>query len=99
KDIVQGDNKIFVAAENAVFTYNLSDQNITTLSTINGLSGEFISAIHYSEEYDLLVIGYENGLINIVKKDQRNVLKVVDILEKPTISPDKKRINNFDEHQ
>lgn len=99
KDIAQGDNKIFVAAENAVFTYDLSNQKTKTLSTINGLSGEFITAIHYSEAYKLLIIGYENGLINIIKEDQRNVIKVVDILEKQTISPDRKRINNFDEHE
>ena len=37
KDISQGDNKIFVGAENAVFTYDLSTQQIKTLSTVNGL--------------------------------------------------------------
>lgn len=98
KDISQGDNKIFVAAENAVFTYDLSTQKITTLSTIDGLSGEFITAIHYSEEFRLLIIGYENGLMNIVKEGEANVLKVVDIREKQTIPPDRRRINNFDEH-
>lgn len=98
KDISQGDNKIFVAAENAVFTYDLSSHQIKTFSTIEGLSGEFITAIHYSSEYNLLIIGYENGLINIVQEDETNVLKIVDIKEKQTIPPDRKRINNFNEH-
>lgn len=98
KDISQGDNKVFVGAENAVFTYDLSTQEIKTLSTVNGLSGDFITTIHYSEEYGLLIIGYENGLIEIVKNGEENVLKVVDILEKQTIPPDRKRINDFNEY-
>ncbi len=98
KDISQGNNKVFVGAENAVFTYDLSTLGIKTLSTVNGLSGEFISTIHYSEEYKLLIIGYENGLIDIVKDGEENILKVVDIFEKQTIPPNKKRINNFDEY-
>ena len=98
KDIVYGDNKAFVVAENAVFTYDLSTGEINTLSTVDGLSGEFITAVHYSEEFKLLVIGYKNGLINIVKKDDQNILKVVDILEKQTIPPDRKGINHFKEY-
>ncbi len=98
KDISQGDNKIFVGAENAVFTYDLSTNATKTLSTVNGLSGDFISSIHYSEAFGLLVIGYENGLIEIVKNGEENVLKVVDILDKQTIPPDRKRINNFNEY-
>ena len=97
KDISQGDNKIYVGAENAVFTYDLSTQEIKTLSTVNGLSGNAITTLHYSEAFDLLVIGYANGLIEIVKEGEENVLKVVDILEKQTIPPDRKRINNFTE--
>lgn len=98
KDISHGDNKIFVGAENAVFTYDLSTQQIKTISSVNGLSGNFISTIYYSEDFDLLIIGYENGLIEIVKQGEENVLKVVDIIEKQTIPPNKKRINNFHEH-
>lgn len=98
KDISQGDNKIFVGAENAVYTYDLSTQQIQTISTVNGLSGNFITTIYYSDDFDLLIIGYKNGLIEIVKQGEENVLKVVDILEKQTIPPNKKRINNFHEY-
>src|SRR5690606_23695814 len=87
-----------VGAENAVFIYNLSTRQIKTLSTINGLSGEFITTVHYSEAFKLLIIGYENGMIEIVKDGDENILKVVDILEKQTIPPDRKRINNFNEY-
>lgn len=98
KDISRGDNKMFVAAENAIFIYDLYTKEIKTMSTINGLSGDYITSIHYSEEFKLLLIGYENGLINIVKDGEEKVVKVVDIVEKQTIPPDQKFINNFEEH-
>src|SRR5690606_13520141 len=98
KDISEGNNKVYVAAENAVYSYDLATLQIKTISTINGLSGDFITTMHYSESFGLLIIGYENGLIEIVKDGEENILKVVDILEKQTIPPDRKRINNFNEH-
>ena len=54
--------------------------------------------MYYSPNYNLLVIGYENGLIDIVIDGEENILKVVDILEKPTIPPNRKRINHFNEY-
>lgn len=98
KSISQGNDKIYGASENAIFTYDLSTKEIATISTINGLSGELISTIYYSESNNLLVIGYESGLIEIVIDDEENVLSVVDILDKTTIPPDRKRINHFNEN-
>ena len=98
KDISQGNDKIYAASENAIFTYDLSTNEIKTISTINGLSGELISTIHYSEAHNLLIIGYENGLIEIVIDGEENVLTVVDILDKQVIPPNQKRINNFYEY-
>ena len=98
KGISQGNDQIFVGTENAAFSYNLTSQELTTISTVNGLSGETISSIYYSEDFGLLIIGYENGLIEIRIDGDDNILKVVDILDKPTIPPDRKRINNFFEY-
>lgn len=98
KSISQGNDKIFVAAENTIFTYDLSTEEIKTISTINGLSGQQISTIYYSENFNLLVIGYENGLIEIAIDGEEDILTVVDILEKLTIPPNKKRINHFYEY-
>ena len=99
KDVSQGNNKLYAAAENAIFIYDTQTQETTTLSTVNGLSGETISQIHYSEDYELLIVGYENGLMEIVFDNDDNVLTIVDILEKPTIAPDDKYINHFHEYE
>ena len=68
KSISQGNDKIYGASENAIFTFDLSTKEIETISTINGLSGELISTIYYSESNNLLVIGYENGLIILLSQ-------------------------------
>lgn len=98
KSISQGNDKIYAAAENAIFTYDLSTQEIATISTINGLSGKTITTAHYSDVYGLYIIGYENGLIEIAIDGEDNILKVVDILDKPTIPPNNKKINHFNEY-
>ena len=95
KDVAQGNNKIYAAAENAVFSYDTQTKEIKEITTINGLSGEQISTIYYSEAYQLLMIGYENGLIEIAFDNGDNVLTVVDIIDKQTIPPTSKRINHF----
>ncbi|MBT3872465.1 MAG: T9SS type A sorting domain-containing protein [Flavobacteriaceae bacterium] len=98
KSISQGNDKIYAAAENAIFTYDLSNQEIATITTINGLSGKTITTAHYSDAYGLYIIGYENGLIEIAIDGEDNILKVVDILDKPTIPPNNKKINHFNEY-
>ena len=98
KSISQGNDKIYAAAENAIFTYDLSNQEIATITTINGLSGKTITTAHYSDAYGLYIIGYKNGLIEIAIDGEDNILKVVDILDKPTIPPNNKKINHFNEY-
>lgn len=95
KSISQGNDKIYAAAENSIFNYDLSTNEISTVSTINGLSGKPITTAYYSENYGLYIIGYESGLIEIIIDGEDNILKVVDILEKLTIPPDTKEINHF----
>lgn len=97
-DIVQGREKVFAASENAVFVYDIQSTVLETITTINGLSGESISTIHYSEVYNLLVIGYSSGLIEVYNETDKSVLTVVDILDKTTIPPDNKSINHFSEY-
>lgn len=100
KDISKkGDNEVVVASENAVFSINLSTSQINTTTTVNGLDGGFISSIHYSQEYGALFIGYENGLMEVLVEGEEEVLKVVDILEKPTIPPNRKEITHFTEYE
>ena len=60
KALASGGDKIYAASENAVFSYNLLTTETETLTTIDGLSGEFITTFHFSNDYDVLIIGYKN---------------------------------------
>ena len=93
--LTQSETKIYAAAENAIFTYDKQTFELTTISSVQGLSGDTISALIYIENSNLLVIGFENGLIQVLNENTKDVLNVVDILDKQTILPDKKRINDF----
>ncbi len=98
-DVANGDNKIYAAAQNAVFQYNTITEDLKTITTVNGLSGEQITTIYYSEEYQSLLVGYETGLIEIYSETDESVLSVVDIIEKENITPANKRINHFYENE
>ena len=97
KEVVYGDTKFYAASENAIFSYDPLSNQLSTITTINGLSGELISTIYYSTQYELLLIGYENGLIEVYKESDQELLKVIDIINKTTIPPSQKKINHFNE--
>ena len=69
KDFIKVDNMLYALTDNATFTYDFSTQETEKLSSVQGLSGETTSAIHYSIETNRLVIGYENGLIEVIDSD------------------------------
>ena len=69
KDFTISGDVVYALADNAVFTYDLQTQETQKLSSVNGLSGETTSAIFYNETYERLVIGYDNGLIEVIDRD------------------------------
>ncbi|KOY51303.1 hypothetical protein [Polaribacter dokdonensis] len=69
KDFVKVDNIIYALVDNAVFTYNETTLETEKFSSIQGLSGETTSAIFYNETFKRLVIGYENGLIEVIDEN------------------------------
>ena len=69
KDFVKVDNIIYALADNAVFTFDENTTEIQKFSSIQGLSGEATSAIYYNIDFDRLVIGYENGLIEVIDEN------------------------------
>jgi hypothetical protein len=95
KDFALAGNDLYSIVDNSLFVYNQNSEELKKLSSIHGLSGEVTSAVHYSDANDLLVIGYENGVIDVIDNNQ-NVDKVVAIALSG-ISNEKK-INNIYEH-
>lgn len=98
-DLDESENKIYAAAENAYFVYDITSQTLETVTSIQGLSGNQISKIYHSETYGLTCVGYQNGLLQIVMDNNQNIFTVVDIRDKNSISPNNKRINDFYEFE
>jgi hypothetical protein len=69
KDFVKVDAIIYALADNAIFTYDVTTGEISKLSSVQGLSGEITSSIHYNTSFQRLFIGYENGLVEVVDND------------------------------
>ena len=97
KDISESSTKIYAAAENALFTKNLATNDIKTINTIDGLSGQTISAIYHSDTFNKTIVGYEDGLMIVVNDADGSMLNVVDIINK-NIPANIKRVNHFMEY-
>lgn len=98
KDISIDNNYIYAATENAYFKKNISTNEATTYTTIEGLSGETISQIYHSANFNKTLIGYQNGLLIVTNDSDGSMLNIVDILNKPSIPSNKKTINHFMEY-
>ena len=94
-DVIASSEKVYAASENAVFSYDLFTNETETITTIDGLSGQRISTLGYSSDKAIILIGYENGLIELYFEDTQQVFSVVDILERENITPVNRRINYF----
>ncbi len=83
--------KVYCATPVSMFSYDKSDNSLERLSKITGFSDMGVSALSYSAEYDILIVGYQNGNIDILKDDQ--IINMADISRKQIIGS--KRINNI----
>lgn len=96
RDLGQSQNTCFVASENALFSSNQASGEIRTINTIDGLPSQQISAVYHSENYNITLVGYRNGLMVVILPDG-SITTVVDIVNKQ-LTPTIKRINHFMEH-
>jgi len=97
KAVSESPTAIYAASENALFAEKLETNIIKTTTTIDGLSGETITAMYYSSIANKTVVGYENGLIIVINEADGSLLKVVDIINN-NLPANIKRINNFMEY-
>ena len=97
KDLSESPNRVFAAAENALFSKDLITNDIKTTNTIDGLSGQTITALYHSTTYNKTIVGYENGLLIVINEIDGTMLNVVDIINK-SIPSNIKRVNHFMEY-
>lgn len=89
--VAAGPNRIYVASSNGLFWFESATRTIGKLSTVNGLSDVGISTIAHSPFQDLLMIGYENGNIDIMLPNRFHNIPYI----RTKLMQGSKRINHF----
>lgn len=90
--VAEGVNgRIYCATPNSAFYYDPTQESITRMNTITGLSDVSISTIAFNKNTSDLIIAYQNGNIDIINKD--NIFNISDIKRKSMVGS--KRINKI----
>ncbi|WKL46432.1 two-component regulator propeller domain-containing protein [Flavobacterium pectinovorum] len=97
KDISESSTTFFAASENALFSKSNVSNVVKTTTTIDGLSGQTISAVYHSETFKKTIIGYENGMIIVINETDGSIIKKVDIINKQ-LAANIKKVNHFMEY-
>ncbi|MHA3787443.1 type IX secretion system anionic LPS delivery protein PorZ [Flavobacterium hauense] len=97
-DVSQSDSKVVGAASSAMFEKNLNNHELKTITSVDGLKVETITAVLYSSQYKKTLVGNSNGLLNVINSDG-TVINKIDIIQENTISASKKRINDIYEYE
>jgi hypothetical protein len=82
---------VYCAAGAGLIVFRKKDNSLEKLSKVTGLSDVDISSIKWSEENQLLIIGYANGNLDILSNNK--IINLSDILRSPV--PGTKSINNI----
>lgn len=99
RDLSESENRIFAACETALFSKNRSTNEIKTFNTVDGLSGETISTIYHSQQYNRTFVGHDNGLLIMINEATEEITLLVGIRDQAGgIPPNKKKINHIYEH-
>jgi hypothetical protein len=93
--IAESDNKIYVASANGLFFYDKASKTLGTLSKIDGLSDINFSEIAYHQTLKILVIGYQNGNIDLVKEKENEANEIVNIRSVLNARFDSKQVNHI----
>ncbi|MFA5556483.1 MAG: two-component regulator propeller domain-containing protein [Flavobacteriaceae bacterium] len=97
--LAESDSRIIAATENAFFSKHLATHEIETFNSIDGLKAEKITAIYHSKPFNLTLLGNENGLLIVIKQNNKQIINKVDIINDVPVLPNKKKINHFLEHE
>lgn len=69
--IVLAEDRIYCAQTSGLFVYHLSSGTLETKNKVEGLSDVGVSAIGYSETSQTVVVGYQNGNIDLICQGRR----------------------------
>ena len=89
-DIETKGSFIIAAAREGIFTYDTDDGSISTLTTLEGLHPSEITTIGYDASNDILFVGHDSGVIDIVSDNE--IIQLFDLQEDHRTA---KAVNDF----
>jgi len=87
-------SKIFAATESGILVFHRQDQSLATINKLNGLSSSGITSLGYHAQSDQLLVGYEEGDLDII---QSNDIRNFSRLRNADVTTSKK-INHISTH-
>ncbi|MGB1039267.1 MAG: two-component regulator propeller domain-containing protein [Flavobacteriales bacterium] len=91
-DIAKNGNIVYGATRNAVIIKDYGDNSVERLTKVNALSDNGLSSIEYSPNTKFLVVGYDNGNVDLIKE---NVTTNLFQIKESSIIGDKKIYDIF----
>lgn len=85
--------KVYCATPYSIFYYDKNENTVSRLTRISGLSDIGIVRIGFNEEYNTLLVAYENTNIDLIKGNV--IINMRDIINSDAITPEEKVINNI----
>ena len=95
KAIATDNVNVFLATDNAVFSYNPNSKETEIFNTLNGLKIDGIQAIGYAADYKKIVLGSANGKIAVIDLATDKIYHLYDLYNKTTIPDNQKSINKI----
>lgn len=97
-DVTQSSTTFIGAAGSALFSMNMANNELKTITSVDGLKTEGVSAVYYSTTYKKTLVGNSNGLLLIINADN-SINARIDIIQENNITAAKKKINHIYEHE
>ena len=87
------DGQIYGVAQNSIFSYDLTANEVVPITTVDGLLGDKIEALTVND--DFMVVGYGNGMLGIHKLIDGSVTLDSSIQRNLSIEAKDKSIHSF----
>ena len=97
-DVSQSPSRVIGAAGSAMFEKNLGTNELKTITSVDGLKVETITAVHYSTEFNRTLVGNSNGLLIVINGDG-SIVNKIGIIQETTVAANKKKINHIYEYE
>lgn len=93
--LAKGRDVVFGATPSALLRFSVNQNRIEVYNSISGLKTNQITALHFSEVHQKLLVGNEDGSLLVFDLKNDRIRTISDIKNKPSLQVFERRINAF----